>query len=104
LINTNYYVVIDGLTLYPLTMSILVMESFILWCYFQECPWEKGTAPAESAGQGKVVGLTHRMKTAQLWAKNIDKLKLVNEWVRLESHESAQDSCKGICKVWKLRI
>ena len=46
--------------------DISVMWLSASWCYFQQCPWDLGSAWAERAGQEEVGGCTRRVQTAWL--------------------------------------
>jgi len=37
-----------------------------LWCHLQQCPWDLGSAPAKTVGQGEVGGCTWRVQKAWL--------------------------------------
>ena len=59
--------------------------TFSLWCHFQQCPWDLGSAPAERVGQGEVGGF-------QPWAQVtwlLLGLAVESPWSSPVSHFSA---------------
>ena len=46
--------------------DISVMRLSASWWHFRQCPWDLGSAWAESVGQGEVGGCTWRVQTAWL--------------------------------------
>jgi len=79
--------------------------TFSLWCHFQQCPWDLGSAPAERVGQGEIGRFQH-------WALVVRPIFLlcrgdhsprgmtIASWLDSGcglSHECAQDGCNGTC-------